>query len=40
MKQSKQTDTSLKTVRREAAKTIMGLQDGSIAPAVADAIYK
>ena len=40
MKQSKQTDTSLQTIRREAAETIIGLRDGSIAPAVADAIYK
>ena len=32
--------TSLQTVRREAAKTIMGLKDGSISPLVADAIYK
>lgn len=32
--------TSLKTVREQAAKTIMGLQDGSISPLIADAIYK
>ena len=32
--------TSLKTVREQAAKTIMGLQDGTISPSIADAIYK
>lgn len=32
--------TSLKIVREEAAKTIMALQNGTITPAVADAIYK
>ena len=32
--------TSLKTVREQAAKTIIGLQDGSISPLIADAIYK
>ena len=32
--------TSLKTVREQAARTIMGLQDGSISPLIADAIYK
>jgi hypothetical protein len=32
--------TSLKIVREEAAKTIMALRDGTITPAVADAIYK
>lgn len=32
--------TSLKTVREQAAKTIMGLQDGTISPLIADAIYK
>ena len=32
--------TSLKTVREQAAKTIMGLQNGSISPLIADAIYK
>ena len=32
--------TSLKTVREQAAKTIMGLQDGRVSPAIADAIYK
>lgn len=32
--------TSLKTVREEAAKTIMKLQDGKVSPLVADAIYK
>lgn len=32
--------TSLKTVREQAAKTIMGLQDGSVSPLIADAIYK
>lgn len=32
--------TSLKTVREQAAKTIMGLQNGTISPLIADAIYK
>ena len=32
--------TSLKTVREQAAKTIMGLQNGSVSPLIADAIYK
>ena len=32
--------TSLKTVREQAARTIMGLQDGSVSPLIADAIYK
>lgn len=32
--------TSLKVVREEAAKCIMGLKDGSISPLVADSIYK
>ena len=32
--------TSLKTVREQAAKTIIGLQDGTISPLIADAIYK
>ena len=32
--------TSLKTVREQAAKTIMGLHDGSVSPLIADAIYK
>lgn len=32
--------TSLKIVREEAAKTIIALRDGTITPAVADAIYK
>ena len=32
--------TSLKIVREQAAKTIMGLQDGSVSPLIADAIYK
>ena len=32
--------TSLKTVREQAAKTIMGLQDGSVSPLIADATYK
>lgn len=32
--------TSLKTVREQAAKTIMGLQDGTVSPLIADAIYK
>lgn len=32
--------TSLKTVREQAAKTIMGLQNGTVSPLIADAIYK
>ena len=32
--------TSLKTVREEAAKTIMDLKEGKVSPLVADAIYK
>lgn len=32
--------TSLKIVREEAAKTIIALRDGTITPAIADAIYK
>ena len=32
--------TSLKTVREQAAKTIIGLQDGSVSPLIADAIYR
>ena len=32
--------TSLKTVREQAAKIIMGLQDGTVSPLIADAIYK
>lgn len=32
--------TSLKTVRAEAAKTIMDLKSGKVTPMVADAIYK
>ena len=32
--------TSLKTVREQAANTIIALQNGTIAPMVADAIYK
>ena len=32
--------TSLKRVRQEAAKTIMGLRNGNKSPLVADAIYK
>lgn len=32
--------TSLKTVREEAAKTIMDLKAGRVSPLVADAIYK
>jgi len=32
--------TSLQTVRKEAAETIIGLKDGSISPLVADMIYK
>jgi len=40
MKTPKYCETSLRVIRKEAAKTIIGLQNGSIAPAVADAIYK
>ena len=32
--------TSLKTVREQAAKTIMELRSGKISPVIADAIYK
>ena len=32
--------TSLKTVRQQAAQVIIGLQDGSVSPLIADAIYK
>ena len=32
--------TSLKTVREEAAKTIMDLKAGKVSPLIADAIYK
>ena len=32
--------TSLKTVREQAANTIIALQNGTISPMVADAIYK
>jgi len=33
-------NTSLQTIRREAAETIIGLRDGSISPLVADMVYK
>jgi len=39
-KTKQQVNTSLQTIRREAAETIIGLRDGSISPLVADAIYK
>ena len=32
--------TSLKTVREQAAKTIIDLQNGIVSPLIADAIYK
>lgn len=32
--------TSLRTVRQQAAQVIIGLQDGSVSPLIADAIYK
>ena len=32
--------TSLKTVREQAANTIIALQNGTISPMIADAIYK
>lgn len=32
--------TSLKTVREQAANTIIALQNGTVSPMVADAIYK
>ena len=32
--------TTLKTVREQAAKTIIDLQEGKVSPLVADAIYK
>jgi hypothetical protein len=37
---TKLTETSLRTVRQQAAQVIIGLQDGSISPLIADAIYK
>ncbi len=36
----KVTNTTLAEARRQAADTIIGLRDGSIAPIIADAIYK
>ena len=32
--------TSLKQVRKEAARTILGLRSGKVSPIIADAIYK
>lgn len=32
--------TTLKAVREQAAKTIIGLQNGIVSPLIADAIYK
>lgn len=32
--------TSLKTVREQAANTIIALQNGTVSPMIADAIYK
>ena len=40
MKTKKQAETSLKVARQKAAETIMGLQNGTVSPLVADAIYK
>ena len=40
MKTKKQAETSLKVARQKAAETIIGLQDGTVSPLVADAIYK
>jgi hypothetical protein len=37
---TKLTETSLRTVRQQAAQVIIGLQDGSVSPLIADAIYK
>jgi hypothetical protein len=37
---TKLTETSLRTVRQQAAQDIIGLQDGSVSPLIADAIYK
>ena len=39
-KTKQEVNTSLQTVRREAAETIIGLKNGSISPLVSDAIYK
>ena len=38
--QAKTAATSLKTVREQAANTIIALQNGTVSPMVADAIYK
>ena len=40
MKTKKQAETSLKVARQKAAETIMGLQNGTVSPLIADAIYK
>ena len=40
MKTKEQAETSLKTARRKAAETIIGLQNGTVSPLVADSIYK
>ena len=37
---AKTAETSLKTVREQAANKIIALQNGTISPMVADAIYK
>ena len=37
---AKTAETSLKTVREQAANTIIALQNGTISPMIADAIYK
>jgi hypothetical protein len=37
---TKLTETSLRTVRQQAAQVIIGLQDGSVSPLIADAVYK
>ena len=37
---AKAATTSLKTVREQAANTIIALQNGTVSPMVADAIYK
>jgi hypothetical protein len=37
---TKLVETSLRTVRQQAAQVIIGLQDGSVSPLIADAIYK
>jgi len=40
MKTKYQAETSLRMARQKAAETIIGLQDGTVSPLVADSIYK